>query len=222
MTKKLFYDTLILSIMVQVVTGTMQIGTFFITIPPAYFIIKQLMILDLIVQILEGFFYFWLFYNCKTSNITSKRYVDWMFTTPTMLVTLILYLLYLDKKREDKTEELDFFDMIKDHKEVIIPVLCLNWIMLFFGYLCEINYIPVLLGVGLGFLPFLMYYYIIYVNYVTQSSYLFWYFFFFWSLYGVVAMFPYYLKNACYNILDLFSKNFFGLFLSYIIISGNY
>jgi len=220
--KKIFYNTLIFSIWVQLVTGIMQLGTFFLTIPPAYFIIKQLMILDLIVQILEGTFYFWLFYNCDISNITSKRYIDWMFTTPTMLVTLILYLIYLDKKRENKTEDLDFFDMIKDDKEVIVPVLCLNWIMLFFGYLSEIHYIPVLLGVGLGFIPFLIYYYMIYVNYVTQNSHLFWYFFFFWSLYGVAALFPYYIKNACYNILDLFSKNFFGVFLSYLIISGNY
>jgi len=45
------------------------------------------------------------------------------------------------------------------------------------------------------------------------------YFFFFWSLYGVAALLPYYIKNTFYNILDLFAKNFFGLFLSYIILS---
>jgi len=85
--------------------------------------------------------------------------------------------------------------------------------------------IPVLLGVVLGFIPFLMYFYMIYVNYVTKNTsgyLLFWYFVFFWSLYGVVAVLPYYLKNAFYNILDLFAKNFFGIFLSYIIFSGNY
>ena len=43
-----------------------------------------------------------------------------------------------------------------------------------------------------------------------------------WGLYGFVAFLPYYLKNSFYNILDLFAKNFFGIFLSYIIISGNY
>jgi hypothetical protein len=97
--------------------------------------------------------------------------------------------------------------------------------MLFFGYLGEIKTIPSLLGVFLGFIPFLIYYYIIYVNFVTQNTTgqaMFWYFVVFWSLYGVAAVLPYYVKNACYNILDLFSKNFFGVFLGYIIFSGNY
>ena len=98
-------------------------------------------------------------------------------------------------------------------------------VVLCIGYLGEMKIIPVLLGVLLGFIPFLLYYYMIYVNYVTQdtSGYLlFWYFFFFWSLYGIAALLPYYTKNVFYNILDLFAKNFFGLFLSYLIFSGNY
>ena len=80
-------------------------------------------------------------------------------------------------------------------------------------------------GVILGFIPFLIYYYIIYVNYAVRSESgwkIFWYFFFFWSLYGVVAVLPYYIKNTFYNILDLFAKNFFGIFLSYIIITKSY
>jgi bacteriorhodopsin len=171
-------------------------------------------------------FYFWLAYNfTKAINITPKRYIDWVITTPTMLITLIMYLIYLNKKIENKTSELDFFTLLKDNSTIIIPVIVLNWLMLLFGYLGEMKIIPVLLGVFLGFIPFLIYYYMIYVNYVTQNTngyLLFWYFFIFWSLYGVVAVLPYYVKNAFYNILDLFAKNFFGIFLSYIIYSGNY
>ena len=44
---------------------------------------------------------------------------------------------------------------------------------------------------------------------------LFWYFFITWSMYGISALFSYVPKNISYNVLDLFSKNFFGLFLSY-------
>jgi len=212
--KKIFYNTLIISIIVQVITGILQIGALFLNIPRL--LIKQLMILDLLVQLLEGTFYGWLTYHyAKVSDITPKRYIDWMITTPTMLVTLILYLIYLNTENR---KELQFFQMVKDNSNVIIPVLCLNWAMLFFGYLSEIKYIPTIRGVGLGFIPFLMYYYMIYVNYVTQYTTIFWYFFFFWGLYGIAALFPYYIKNACYNILDLFSKNFFGIFLSYLII----
>jgi len=225
-TKYLFYITLVISVIVQIVTGIIDIGAFFIKVPTVYSLIRQLLILELIVQFFEGTFYLWVIYNFnKVLNVTPKRYIDWVITTPTMLITLMSYLIYLNKRLENKTNELEFFSILKDNSTVFIPVVLLNWLMLLFGYLAEMRVIPVLLGVFLGFIPFLIYYYIIYVNYVSQNTigYLvFWYFFTFWSLYGFVAFFPYYVKNSFYNILDLFAKNFFGIFLSYIIISGNY
>ena len=224
--KYVFYITLVISIIVQIITGFIELAAFFVKIPNIYLLIRQLLIVELIVQFIEGGFYFWLAYNfTKVLNVTPKRYIDWVITTPTMLITLMLYLIYLNKSLENKTNELEFFALLKEHSTVFILVVFLNWLMLLFGYLGEMRIIPVLLGVFLGFIPFLMYYYIIYVNYVNQHTngyLLFWYFFFFWALYGFVAVLPYYVKNSCYNILDLFAKNFVGLFLSYIIFSGNY
>ena len=227
-TKYLFYVTLVISIIVQIITGIIEIGAFFVKVPTIYFLIKQLLVLELAVQIIEGAFYFWLAYNfTKVLNVTPKRYIDWSITTPTMLTTLMVYLIYLNKMVENNTNDLEFFTILKDNSNIFIPVIILNWLMLLFGYLGEMRIIPVFLGVFLGFIPFLTYYYIIYVNYVNQnqnkSGYLlFWYFFFFWSLYGIVAVLPYYVKNTFYNILDLFAKNFFGIFLSYVIFTGNY
>ena len=224
--KYLFYMTLVISIIVQAITLVFEVGAFFVKIPSQYLLISQLLTLELVVQFIEGSFYVWLAYNfTKVMNITPKRYVDWVITTPTMLLTLMLYLIYLNKKQENKTHELEFFKLWRENSTVFITVLLLNWGMLFFGYLAEMKLIPVLLGVFFGFVPFLIYYYIIYVNFVSETTngyLLFWYFFFFWSLYGFVAVLPYYLKNACYNILDLFSKNFFGILLSYLVLSGNY
>ena len=225
-TKYIFFITLVISIIVQIITGVIEVGAFFITVPTAYYLIRELLILELVVQIIEGTFYFWLAYNfTKIINVTPKRYIDWAITTPTMLITLILYLIYLNKRTIDETNELDFFTLLKENSDIIIPVVILNWIMLLFGYLGEMKIIPSLIGIILGFIPFLMYYYMIYVNYVTENNsgyLLFWYFFFFWSLYGVVTVLPYYIKNSFYNILDLFAKNFFGLFLSYIIFFRKY
>jgi hypothetical protein len=221
-----FYITLVISIIVQIITGIIEIGAFFIKVPTVYSIIRQLLILELVVQFFEGTFYFWLAYNfTKVLNVTPKRYIDWVITTPTMLITLMIYLIYLNKMVENKTNELDFFTILKDNSNVFIPVVILNWLMLLFGYLSEMKKIPTLFGVILGFIPFLTYYYMIYINYVTANStgyLLFLYFFFFWALYGVAAVLPYYVKNSFYNILDLFAKNFFGLFLSYLIFSGNF
>jgi hypothetical protein len=225
-TKYLFYITLIISIVVQIITGIIEIGAFFVKVPSGYSLIKQLLMIELIVQFFEGTFYLWLTYNfTKVLNVTPKRYLDWVITTPTMLITLMIYLIYLNKKEENKTNELEFFTILKENSSIFIPVVLLNWLMLLFGYLGEMKTIPVLLGIFLGFIPFLIYFYMIYVNYVSQNTsgyLLFWYFFFFWSLYGIVAVLPYYVKNSFYNILDLFAKNFFGLFLSYIIFSEIY
>ena len=223
MYKDYFYFSLGFSIIIQTLTGVFDIFALFMQVPLAANIIKQLLILELLVQVIEGSFYFWLFYNFNSiTNVTPKRYLDWVITTPTMLVTLIIYLIYLNNKA---TSNLDFFQVFNENFNTIISVLFLNWLMLLFGYLGEINIIPTLLGVFLGFIPFLIYYYLIFINYVNYDNSgwkLFFYFFFFWSLYGVAATLPYYIKNTFYNILDLFAKNFFGLFLAYIIITKSY
>ena len=63
-------------------------------------------------------------------------------------------------------------------------------------------------------------FYIIYdkfAKYTELGTTLFWYFLVVWSLYGVAACLSYKIKNISYNILDLFAKNFFGLFLAYVL-----
>jgi len=161
MNKDYFYFSLSFSIIIQVLTGIFDIFALSIKVPLAANIIKQLLILELLVQAIEGTFYFWLLYNFNTiTNVTPKRYIDWVITTPTMLVTLIIYLIYLNNKA---TSNLEFFQVFNDNFNTIIHILILNWLMLLFGYLGEINVIPVLLGVSLGFIPFLIYYYIIYI-----------------------------------------------------------
>jgi len=225
--KKYFYITLILSVIVQIITGIMEIIILFIKVDSPYKIIKQLLVLEVSVQFIEGLFYLWLVYHfSKVTNVTPKRYFDWFITTPTMLVSLTIYLIYLgykDKKMD--TSKLDLYNLLLENSTNLSYILCLNWLMLLFGYLGEMKIISTLYGVVLGFVPFLIYYYIIYINYAIQSERgfkIFLYFVFFWSLYGFVALLPYYAKNTCYNILDLFAKNFFGIFLSYTIISKNY
>ena len=225
-TKQNFYITLIISIIVQILTGFLELGSLFMNVPTEYILIRQLLIMEIFVQFIEGMFYIWLVYNFnEVSNITPKRYIDWVITTPTMLITLICYLIYLHHREKNTTQKLKLLDILIDNSSNITYILILNWMMLLFGYLGEMKIIPTLTGVGLGFIPFLIYYFIIYVNYAVLSKsgwMLFWYFSFFWSLYGVVAVLPYYMKNTFYNILDLFAKNFFGLFLSYIIITKSF
>lgn len=225
--KKLFFETLVLSIIVQIITGILEVGSLFVKVPSSGNIIRQLLILEVLVQVIEGAFYFWLALNFnKVANITPKRYIDWAITTPTMLITLVFYLIYQQyREKGENTDKLDFFSLFSQHSSSLTHILGLNWMMLLFGYLGEANIIDTLTGVVLGFIPFIIYYAIIYFKYAQYSTNgwkLFTYFFVFWSIYGLAAVLPYYQKNSVYNILDLFAKNFFGVFLSYIILSGRY
>lgn len=215
------YTSLIISIITQLATGIFEIMALFVKTASKNLFLKQMLLLEIIVQFIEGSFYiYWLFNFNKILNITPKRYFDWAFTTPTMLINLIFYLIYLKYKDNHISYKLNFFELFNQELGIIIIVLLLNWLMLLFGYLSEINLIPVLLGVSLGFIPFLIYYYIIYKKYAVVSNdglKIFFYFFIIWSFYGISAILPYKIKNICYNILDLFSKNFFGIFLSYLL-----
>ena len=220
------YTSLVTSIIIQVVTGVIEFFSLFVKVPSRFLFLKQMMILELFVQIIEGSFYVYWFNNFKNIlNVTPTRYFDWVITTPTMLVNLIFYLIFLKHNNDNTSDNLNFFDLFNKEFYTIIIVLLLNWLMLLFGYLGEISFIPVLLGVLLGFIPFLIYYYIIYKKYALLSDdgfKIFLYFFIFWGLYGIAAVLPYNIKNTCYNILDLFAKNFFGIFLTYLIFTNKY
>lgn len=87
----------------------------------------------------------------------------------------------------------------------------------------EIGYLNTYISVALGFIPFVLNFKYIKDTFLPscpedkQKNYLFYWFVFFWSLYGVFAITTYKIKNTGYNILDIFAKNFFGLFLAYIV-----
>lgn len=218
------FSSLIISLIIQFITGIIELFSLLIKVPSKINFLKQMMLLEVGVQLIELIFYiYWLFNFNNILNITPKRYFDWIITTPTMLINLMFYLIFLGN--EKNSNPLNFFTLFKKEFNTIIKVLLLNWLMLLFGYLGEISVIPIILGVSLGFIPFLMYYYLIYEKYAILSKdgfKIFWYFFIFWSLYGIAALFPYKIKNMGYNLLDLFAKNFFGLFLSYLIFTNKY
>jgi bacteriorhodopsin len=213
----LIVSTGIVSLFIQIVTALFDFYVLRINIPTHLTILKNLLILELIVQLIEGSFYVWMiFHFSKNSNITLARYYDWMITTPTMLFTFSLYLLYL--KNNENNIDNSFWDMVYTNIPMLTIIFILNGIMLVFGYLGELNKIERYKATLFGFIPFITYFYIIYVNYVGKSGKpIFWWFFLVWSLYGVASLLSYTIKNICYNILDLFAKNFFGIYLAYIL-----
>ena len=212
----MLYQSAVLSLIIQSLVAIIDIYGLNIHIPKEKIIFRQLLQMDLTVQIVEMIFYVWLIYNfANIENITPHRYYDWIITTPVLLLTLMAYL--------SSGQYSGILEFMKTHSSDITKVLVANMLMLVFGLLGELSVLPYIIAIILGFIPFLYYYYIIYRKYIYNQNTtkdkkaLYWFFFIIWILYGVAAFFPYILKNTAYNILDLFAKNLFGVFLVYII-----
>ncbi len=224
----IIYITGVLSLIIQIITGVFDYYVLNLNIPNELSLLKELLLTEFIVQIIEGTFYIWMVLNfSKIKNITPNRYFDWVITTPTMLLTYSIFLIYLKNKydnkigKETKQNDKGMIELIKDNWKVLLPIILLNWLMLLFGYLGEMKVIPMVTANILGFFPFVIYFWLIYKNFAKDFALgrqTFIVFFGLWLLYGVASFFPYYLKNSCFNILDLFAKNFFGIFIAAFII----
>lgn len=137
-------------------------------------------------------------------KINVTRYVDWSITTPIMLLVLILAFNYNNKKGP-----ISFFNFL--------IILFFNYFMLGFGYLGEVGTLDKTTANGIGFLGFFGLYYFIYKKYISgknnsDNNMLFYSFLILWAFYGVFYTMEPVLRNVGYNVLDLLSKCFVGIF----------
>ena len=158
---------------------------------------------------------FWLVFNFNKIEyeVTYTRYFDWVITTPTMLLSTVLFMIYIENKDKKIVE---FKKTIEENKKPLLIVFFTNLLMLLFGFLGEINKLNRIISFSLGSIMFSICYYTIYKNFIGTNklnSYLFYITLILWSLYGIASLFPYVIKNISYNILDIFSKNVNGLFI---------
>jgi bacteriorhodopsin len=171
--------------------------------------IRHILNLETCISCVAGYFYSIFIVQASEKNkdwstITQTRYIDWSITTPMMLLALCLVL------------SMNSETVI--HLKVILSIVILNYVMLLFGYLGEIKMIRRIIATILGFIAFLLMYYIIFINFVkpkySKANYiLFGMYFIVWSLYGVVYLFDEEYKNMITNILDLTAKCLIGLSL---------
>jgi len=232
----IIYRTGVASIIIQVFTWFVDLYVLTIKYTGPLVFLKNLLWIEFAVQLVEGMFYFWMIRNfANIKNITQYRYYDWVITTPSMLFTYSMYLIYLKtmtlpvesiENIDSETDKLEksFLEIVQENTPVLVPIAILNTLMLLFGYLAEIGKISFEWGAVLGFLPFFAFFYLIYENYAkytTIGQMTFVYFISVWGLYGVASLFSYKYKNIAYNVLDLFAKNFFGVFLAVVLLLNN-
>lgn len=174
--------------------------------------IRNILNLETCISIVAAFFYgmFMTKINQTPSDeelpykdITINRYVDWSITTPIMLLVLLLALCY------NTGQSVHLFS--------VIVVLLLNYGMLLCGFVGETGLHNKLTSNVVGFLFFIGLYGYIYVKHIHgytifDNNMMYGAFVFLWALYGVAYWMKEQVKNVSYNILDLFSKCFVGIF----------
>ena len=154
-------NSIILSIIIQILTGGIDVWGLTIKLPDNYKIYNELLQIELGIQAVELLFYIWLVVKLKTlGNITIYRYMDWFITTPTMLLTLMIYLYHNDQ------QSLTVKEFITKYPRDIGLVFLLNALMLVFGLLSEYKVLSVPVAVTLGFIPFAYYFWFIYKKYL--------------------------------------------------------
>ena len=137
-------------------------------------------------------------------RINDMRYTDWAISTPLMLLVLCMVLGYENKVT------VTFLPFV--------GVLAFNFLMLGSGYLGELGKLSITMANAIGFVFFFLMYGIIWKVYMTgqkityQSKVIYFLFVGLWALYGVFYQSDKMTKIFGYNILDLLSKAFVGIF----------
>jgi bacteriorhodopsin len=210
-----------LSIAVQLLIAIITTRGIIFNVGEKHKILTQILIIETVVQYIElGFYVYFLkkFDVSPLSNMARIRYYDWFFTTPTMLISTVLYFKYEEHIQNNSPGILDLFTVFKEEQSNIINIVVSNFFMLLFGYLGEKNKINKKIGIPLGFVFFANTFNVIYKNYAIKSTNgkkIFNIILPIWAMYGIGACLNDTYKNNIFNILDIFAKNFFSLFIYY-------
>lgn len=171
--------------------------------------IRHILNLETCISVVAAFFY-GNFVNeisketMDYKSISLNRYVDWAITTPIMLLVLVLAFKF-NITNQASVRWTDY-----------ILLLLLNYGMLGTGYIGEIGRIPTLSATLIGFVFFGGLFYKLHTMKGKVKSpvndLLYGIFFLLWALYGVAYLMADVPRNVSYNILDLCSKCFIGIY----------
>ena len=168
-------------------------------------------VLETVSQVIE--FTYYVVVLCYLKKITTwTRYIDWFLSTPLMLVSTMAFLLFL----QDNTNTLGTL-VESEYLFYFLSVLGFNWLMLTFGLLVELDATTrPNTFLFLGTVSFIASFVSLLNGFVGQNvlgAGLVLFMYIVWGMYGIAATFDTVRKNVAYNLLDIVSKNFYGVFL---------
>jgi len=134
------------------------------------------------------------------SSFIPTRYIDWMITTPLILLSIVLFY-------NKDTQSINY--------QCYGIIVVLNWLMLLFGYLGERRVLSLWKGLLIGFIFFALMLLYMFFFMIPKGAPLavFIIFSVIWTGYGIAYLLNEEEKNIAYNILDVISKAVFGVVL---------
>ena len=172
-TIKTVKNTIWFSLILQIITGLIPIPGLYIKLQEKDKILTDILLLETVVQFIELFFYVWIAFSIlNIKKMASRRYLDWFITTPTMLLSTIMFMKYQERKEKNELQNKPKTtkNFITEHKDIIIKIFGFNFLMLVFGYLGEINTISKYISIPIGFGFFYKTFEIIYNNYANFTN----------------------------------------------------
>ena len=221
-TNTLVRRTFYYSLAAQIITTIVSLGGIFVELEKDDKVLQDILIVEGVFQLIESLFYVWVILAIHNLNkVTPRRYSDWVFSTPIMLISTIVFMKYKELKENGQDSSFRIWDFFKSDIENIKKIFFYNGMMLLCGFLGESGYIDKKIGVPIGFVFFYLSFNLIYKEYASKTqegTNLFKFLVVVWGLYGVAAMADIQTKNISYNFLDIIAKNFYGLYIYYKII----
>ena len=144
--------TIYFSIFIQILTTLISADGLYKTLEKKDRILQDILKLEIFVQFIETGFYLWVIYALNDiHSMTSRRYIDWIITTPIMLLSMITFFKYQEYKIKN-IPQFTVTEFINDEWENIKKIVFYNAMMLLFGYLGETEKLPKNIAISSGFI----------------------------------------------------------------------
>ena len=220
--------TFVASLVVQFAVLLFSLVTLGIGSPPP--VLQLILIMESVVQGIELLWYLGIAYRFAGLKIDTPvwgRYIDWVLTTPTMLITLFFLLIYYAHPCLSLKELRNYHNFVL----YLVLIVAFDWFMLSCGALYECNawgarrrwtgFVLIALGFACLFAAFWPHFDVLGRDFTREGIWTTVPTLLVWAVYGVVA-FAFdrpKTRNSWYNVLDVFSKNVAGLLVSILALN---
>lgn len=215
-TPALLQQTVYASLVIQAIVGVVDIYGITLKVPPQNQILIDVLKIETLVQVIQFIGYLYLVGRMNIASMAADRYKDWFISTPLMLFTTALFFEYNNKPDQIITLK----EFVATNKSSLAILFVSNFLMLLFGWLGEIGALGAIPANLLGFGAYAFTFWFLYDRYAKHSPAnkpLYTFFTVVWGLYGLAYWLPILEKNIAYNGLDIVAKNFFGVYLFYLV-----